>query len=290
MLATEHPLETCVARVWTDPYKAVDGAAFLVGDNLLCTCTHVLQGNRANPAADVWVNFPFLGDKKLRATLVGATAVEGSGGDIAFLSLLDPLPQGAMALRTFESRFSVGMLCDTYGFPLGYEEGIPTSAVIGNRTALGWRNLIAVNSQGVVIERGFSGAPVWDIVRQCIVGMIVAMHRKALVSFVIPSEVISKVCPQPLDLSDAESVFDERVSELLLRSAVRLADPEPIASYLSNLLREHKRGTARKWIYLTLGQLGGLRAKGILRIWTDRETDLAARDGLEDAQRILRDD
>jgi hypothetical protein len=204
----EHPLECCVARVWCGRDTSVSGAAFLILDNLLCTCTHVIQGKGRAPLKKVWVNFPFLSDTKIRATPVRYLPVEENGGDIAFLSLAE-VPEGALALRTFESRFATGTLCDTYGFPKGFERGIPASVVIGNRNGLGWRNLTTIVEHGVVVEGGFSGAPVWDVVRQCIVGMIVAVHKKSLVSFAIPSEALARVCPELLLLGDTISGGNE---------------------------------------------------------------------------------
>jgi hypothetical protein len=55
----------------------------------------------------------------------------------------------------------------------------------------------ATKGTGFRIQHGFSGAPVWDVQKQGVVGMIVAVERDptAKVAFCIPNYLIQQLCP-----------------------------------------------------------------------------------------------
>src|SRR5205823_206713 len=84
----------------------------------------------------------------------------------------------------------------------------------------------------IQITDGFSGAPVWDKVRQRVIGMIAIATNIHGATFAIPTEILQSVCPElrPSDIcpyrnllafteNDVNFFFGrERVVERLLRS------------------------------------------------------------------------
>jgi hypothetical protein len=53
-----------------------------------------------------------------------------------------------------------------------------------------------ITLRSVEIDKGFSGAPVWDDDLAVVVGMVVSFIRGKPVSFIIPSETIWNICDE----------------------------------------------------------------------------------------------
>jgi len=109
-------------------------------------------------------------------------------GDIAGLELPCDPPAGAEIVRftpaedVWEHDFSV------LGFPAGYDDGVWATGRLLRRQATNWIQVEDVKAQGFAIAPGFSGAPVWDMQLQGVVGMVVAASRpmETRTAFVIP--------------------------------------------------------------------------------------------------------
>ncbi|MEU2915212.1 tetratricopeptide repeat protein [Streptomyces massasporeus] len=163
-----------------------------VGAGLLClpghilTCAHVVQDDMGPepPTGPLYVQFQYApGAGPLRATVVPRLwhpADPDNTGDVAVLRLLDEAPpqaRPAPLLRTSESgvwdhRFR------TYGYPRGHEaRGVPVRGEIIDYAESEWLQLEASPQAGWALEGGFSGAPVWDVEADGVVGMLITRDR-----------------------------------------------------------------------------------------------------------------
>jgi WD40 repeat protein len=177
-------------------YGAPIGAGFLVSDDTAITCAHVVSntGNAANIDAEVGIKFPFLAPKTIyRAQVIFWNKEE----DVAGLRLLDgPPPEGKPVSLIAED--CLGHIFKTYGFPNEHSDGIFARGVLIEEIANGWLQMEDTKEQGIRIQRGFSGAPVWDEQMQGVVGMVVAAKddKSEKMGFCVPSRKLLTIWPQ----------------------------------------------------------------------------------------------
>jgi hypothetical protein len=262
----DHPIERSVARVWRGQSSHPSGSGFLILKNTVCTCAHVLtSSDDTKPIQENVINFPFIERHRGPANLLSWVDVTAFGGDIAFMSVTDTQAQ---APRLLDAEFSRNTPCEVYGFPLGFEDGVWASGIIGNRDARGWYEISSEKPHGFSVKRGFSGAPVWDKIRQGIVGMIVAVDNDPAtrVGFMIPIENVAQASSERVYVHSAGNpdFFDAHASELSVWGAGRLYSVDPVVEYLNQLLLTRVDPTERYWLYVTLGKIGGPNARGVL--------------------------
>ncbi|MBT7071021.1 MAG: TIR domain-containing protein [Anaerolineae bacterium] len=251
------------------------GAAFLVADDVLLTCAHVVRA--AGNAAGQAVSLRTPSGTELSATVEAWR--DENAEDVASLRLaaplteMQPLPLGA-------SSGSKGHHFSTYGFPQ------PKQALSGSGTITGYATLNGIQYlqlESSQVTPGFSGAPVFDEVTKRVVGMVVAIappdeyQRQGTTAFAVPAEALREVCGLALsDLcpyrsldafteADAELFFGrERVVNKLLESLKRnprfLAVLGPSGSGKSSVVQAGLIPALRK------GQLSGSEKWGILGI------------------------
>ncbi|RSN02527.1 hypothetical protein DMB42_36140 [Nonomuraea sp. WAC 01424] len=196
----DEALNLAVLRV-RGPDAAVAGAGFLIAPDQALTCAHVVSGALGHPEGppppDAWVTveLPFAGAlSPVRARVEHWVQTAGDGsGDIAVLRLDSALP-GGRPLRMAEPRSLWGHRVVVAGFPHGLRGGgWHTGRLLGG-TQQGW--LQCAPDDGVPIESGFSGSPVWDVELGDVVGMVVAAQpggpRQA---FVIPTRSLTRAVP-----------------------------------------------------------------------------------------------
>jgi hypothetical protein len=186
--------------------RIVVGAGFLIDARRVLTCAHVVvqavgggaEGSR--PTGTVHLDFPQL-PGALQTAQVGrygwVPVTEGGWGDVAVLELGREVPPTVRPApvrnpqSAWEHRFRV------LGFPVGMDGGLWVRGTLLGMAgpALQWIQLEHVS--GPSIERGFSGAPVWDDNLGAVVGMVVARDRTRgeSTAFMIPATVLSDVCP-----------------------------------------------------------------------------------------------
>src|SRR6266700_4510228 len=122
--------------------------------------------------------------------------------DIAILQVLGDWPQGVQSFPLGEAAGTRGHTIHTFGFPqVGEVEGIlGTGEVLGlgAKTKAG-QPLLQIRSSE--ITAGFSGAPLWDELRQRVIGMVVivakpdASGKLSETAFATPTETLRMVCP-----------------------------------------------------------------------------------------------
>ena len=174
------------------------GTGFAVSDDgLLVTCAHVL--GRPCPER---VSIIFLTTNERQEATVEMQWLRDVGDeDMAILRVQGGLPQGVRSLPLGSSTGVSGHKISTFGFPsAGEVEGIAGYGKIlgrGSQTKAG-QPLLQIRSSE--ITQGFSGAPVWDQLRQRVIGMVVmvatpdASGKMGETAFATPTETLQRVC------------------------------------------------------------------------------------------------
>ncbi|MCQ3974872.1 MAG: hypothetical protein DPW09_15635 [Anaerolineae bacterium] len=192
-------ITTGIVRV-LDSHGQTAGTGFvLTNDSLIATCAHMIESAGAGPGETVRLRFHLTGDE--------ATAIIELDGwrnpdaeDIAILRLNGPLPKGIMPLPLGLSTDSANHPFETFGFPdANPNEGLWGSGHILRQTTLNRVRMLQLQSQEVT--PGFSGAPIWDTITQCVVGIVTAITtpdqygRLTQTAFATPTEVLLKAWP-----------------------------------------------------------------------------------------------
>ncbi|MFH8476530.1 trypsin-like peptidase domain-containing protein [Streptomyces sp. NPDC018000] len=192
------PSDAAVARIM-DVGGQPAGAGFLTRRNEVVTCAHVVAmalGLRRDvtdrPTGQLWVDFP-LTEPSLRveARIESWTPVGADGsGDIAVLRLLTDAPPKARVARLVENVAGADRRVRTFGFPDGYADGTWSVGWLRGRQGTGWLQYDTDPASQHRVERGFSGAPVWDVDEGGVVGMVVAVDSGPSVrtAYLIPTE------------------------------------------------------------------------------------------------------
>lgn len=182
------------------------GCGFLVSDRLVLTCAHVVNAavgaqpdERVRPAQQVIAEFPLVAaGQTMRATVQTWVPIEADAtGDIALLHLADPPPAAAEPVRLATTPDTWDHPFRTYGFPRGYPGGLWASGRILGRQRHGWVQLEDVKAAGAAVERGFSGAAVYDEQLHAVVGMVVAqdLHESNKIAFMLPADTLAALMP-----------------------------------------------------------------------------------------------
>lgn len=198
-----------IVRIFTCKGTVV-GTGFLVCENYIVTCAHVIaqalgikQDVKTRPNEDILLDFPFINPEiQLTANVVlwrpvpsaGEASVAGKE-DIAILKLNNSPPANLKPVKLFVETNLRGDEFLTFGFPVNHDDGLEAGGKLGGKQAAGWVQ-IEGGEVGTRLERGFSGAPIWDEKLKGIVGMAVAAddsRKEAKIGFMIPVEEIVRV-------------------------------------------------------------------------------------------------
>src|SRR4028119_2419161 len=203
------PLESSVVRIYSNSGKVI-GAGFLVSQKHILTCAHVVASalsiaptTSEMPTAEVSLDFPRIAAGVRHTAKVvfwrpvhpNPTTLEEFEEDIAALELGNPPPDAAQPVRLVTSEDLWGHPFRVFGFPEGQSNGVWASGALRGGIASGWVQLEDVKETGYRLEKGFSGAPVWDEELQGVAGMAVAaeMNRPAVKgAFIIPTNRLVK--------------------------------------------------------------------------------------------------
>jgi len=218
-----------LVRIW-DNAGRTRGVGFLISDRLILTCAHVAaralgvaEPDLSSSKEPLAVDFALIDDAarhQVMARVVPLPADLHTGSvlsDVAILMLDNAPPNKAAPLKLSRDRDVEQHAISTFGFPSvspddngDWADGI----VVG----LGSAELLQIRSasrQGRRVQRGFSGAPVWDNEMGCVIGMVTKADLVGddRVSYAIPSwnlalAVAGFVKPPPCPYRGLES-FDE---------------------------------------------------------------------------------
>ncbi|WP_049577986.1 tetratricopeptide repeat protein [Streptomyces sp. SBT349] len=213
-------MENAIVRV-RQPSGEVAGTGFLVGADLICTCAHVVANGPGHdghapqpPDLTVPVDFPLLpaaaGAPRpvIEADVVAWTPEQPDGaGDVALLRLRAPAPPGARPVRLTRPGSTWGDRFRVLGFPNNRDLGVWAAGELRGTQAAGWIQMEV--TQGPRITRGFSGAPVWDLSAQGVVGMVVAAERAEGTAYLIPTESLLSAAPGMLTGAAEDANYPE---------------------------------------------------------------------------------
>ncbi|MGV2922313.1 serine protease, partial [Streptomyces alfalfae] len=194
-------LEASQARVYSADGEVV-GAGFLVSDDVVCTCAHVVvralglpgTGAEGLPDGTVDIDFPLLpGRPRVRAAVVSWRT---RGADVALLRLRAPV-EGARPAPLVDGTGVWGHTFRTMGFPAGAGHGVWAYGTLRGEQGSGWVQMDA-DEPGPRVTEGFSGAPVWDHTQNGVVGMTVAAHLNERTAYLLPSaELVDETVLEP---------------------------------------------------------------------------------------------
>ncbi|NEQ86728.1 MAG: serine protease, partial [Moorea sp. SIO2I5] len=206
-------LRAAIARIRQANGKVV-GAGFLVSDQHILTCAHVVNaalGKQLNvrdrPNQEIDLDFPLVASGNiLRGRVVRWIPVQKSssilpetGADIALLELESTLPEGTQPIRLVKAENLWKHPFRVFGFPEGQAVGVWTDGIISNPQANGRVQIEVVRATAYPIEPGFSGSPVWDEQLDGVAGMTVAIDSKrpqVRAAFIIPTTQLINACPE----------------------------------------------------------------------------------------------
>ncbi|MFG2133763.1 trypsin-like peptidase domain-containing protein [Streptomyces sp. NPDC048751] len=182
-------LEASQVRIYCAAGTVI-GAGFLVAADVVCTCAHVVaralgvpDTAEGVPEGQVGLDFPLLGGRpRARA---GVVSWRRDGVDVALLRL-DAAVEGARPVPLVDGTGVWGHSFRALGFPTGADHGVWASGTLRAGQGLGWLQIEA-QEPGPRIAEGFSGAPVWDVAQDGVVGMMVAAHRGEPTAYLVPS-------------------------------------------------------------------------------------------------------
>ncbi|MFI9149818.1 trypsin-like peptidase domain-containing protein [Streptomyces sp. NPDC053367] len=185
------------------------GTGFLVAEDVLVTCAHVVEAAGGGPGAPVALSFPHVaGAERVEGTVAEEPWRASDAEDVAFVRLASA-PAGAQVLPLGSAEGCRGHRVRSYGFPTqaraeghyGYgEAGDVLLAVHGVGAQL---QLTAAND----LTTGFSGGPLLDDVTGLVIGMVTeitapdAYQRGLGIAYATPTGVLREILP---DLAESE--------------------------------------------------------------------------------------
>ncbi|KUN98490.1 hypothetical protein AQJ67_27520 [Streptomyces caeruleatus] len=182
---------------------SVAGASFLVHEDLVVTCAHVVEAAGQGPDGQVRLAFPHLPDQPERTGLVLADRWRASEAeDIAVVRLESALP-GAVPLPMRSARGRQGNDVFSFGFPSqAIADGHYGYAKAGDVThSEGVGDLLQL-SDGNSLTTGFSGGPVVDEHTGLVIAMVNSItptdahSRGQNMAYGTPTDELRKVCPE----------------------------------------------------------------------------------------------
>lgn len=194
--------KSSITRIY-DIYDNVVGAGFLVSNQYVLTCAHVItaalnipEDTKEIPTQLITLDFPLIGNgEKLKAQVVFWKPVSSTEKieDIAGLKLNGNLPNMAQPVQLVEAENVKDHPVEIFGFPQGHNDGVWASGVLIDKNAKGWLQMVDVKVTGYQVEPGFSGAPVWDKNLAGVVGIAIAAEKRrenVKAAFLIPTEIL----------------------------------------------------------------------------------------------------
>ena len=202
-----HPLSLAIARLRKFDSDIV-GTGFLVSDKYVLTCAHVVNAalekdfnSKEKPNEIVNLDLPFIEDSGVIKSRVvfwldsnkGTLQANGIRGayDIAGLELETPITN-TKPIKLLEQGSLYNHKFQTFGFPSGLSEGIWVDGRLFEQQTNGWIQMEGNHNASYFIKGGFSGAPVYDVELQGVVGMVATAFasKNIRIAQMIPSTVL----------------------------------------------------------------------------------------------------
>ena len=205
--------------------QEVIGAGFLVSNEYILTCAHVIataleidSDSPVKPTQEIKLDFPTVQPiQPLKATVEFWLPVNPGHPpeDIAVLKLMNSPPkeaQIAVLNRVIEQL--PGNEFEAMGFPTGRSSGAWAEGVISRPVGDGWIQLFNPQVTGYRLEEGFSGTAIWDKTIGAVVGMAVAADKlrpDVKAAFMMPTELLLSAWDELSQIC----LVDSRISSLV---------------------------------------------------------------------------
>lgn len=197
---TPSDLPTAVAQI-LGPDGKVAGAGFLVAEDVLVTCAHVVRAAGSGAGELLRVSFPHV---------AGADGLEGSveewrapeAEDVAFIRLRET-PPSTRVLSLGSAEGCGGHRVRSFGFPAqAQQDGHLGFGTVGDLLPASQNaNALLQLTRANDLTTGFSGGPVLDQMTGLVVGMVTAITapdrfaRGQNIAYATPTEVLREIRP-----------------------------------------------------------------------------------------------
>lgn len=226
----EH-FKSAIARIYAQNGVVV-GAGFLVAENCLLTCAHVVTSALGLPAdtveqpnAPLKVDFPLIEEEAIKGESFAAQVIlwqpvapDQVGEDMAVLRIATPLPEAIGPVRLAADSGVWDTRIRMFGFPKGIDNGIWVTGVLRDRVGSGRVQMDAIAAEGGrSVEKGFSGAPIWDEAQDAVVGMAIAAEKRrdtVTAAFMTPQATLTKYALAPLERQQLLALLQPVSAEL----------------------------------------------------------------------------
>lgn len=206
--------KSAIARIYSKNGTVV-GAGFLVSPSWLITCAHVVtsalglpQNVSESPRETITLNFPLSDHKResFEANVIWWRPVSPGqvGEDIAVLELKPNFSvwfPAAVKLAADQGQWDAHIRM--FGFPKDFDNGIWVTGKLRDEDGAGLVQMDAIAAEGGrSVEKGFSGAPIWDEALQAVVGMAIAAEKRrdaVTAAFMTPQSTLSEYALAPLE-------------------------------------------------------------------------------------------
>lgn len=189
-------LGRAVARIHTLSGRIV-GAGFLVADRRVATSASVVQrafGDASGRPAECLVDFPLLGDVRIKARVESWGPGHGGGPQAVIVELATAVEQTGPP-PMFRADDLDGHRFRSLGFPQGMHDGVWAAGAIRMSPS---GPVVAADAHGQQLFDGYDGAPVWDEQVGAVVGIIAIDDADArLISVADVLGVDPRLLPNP---------------------------------------------------------------------------------------------
>lgn len=211
-------MESSIVRIKNSAGE-IWGAGFVISPEHILTCAHVVaqalpnvdRSQELQPSGEITFDFlTKINDDRQAVVMHWSPEKTDLSGDLAVLRFSGGLPEEVEVARLSEEVEIEGDSFKTFGFPVNQALGVQSFGKI--TTNQGLPRLQLEFSEAIYdVERGFSGAPIYDKDLDAIVGMVTGrpVNTDKRAAFGLPVTELLKLWPQLddfIEISDSEFI------------------------------------------------------------------------------------
>jgi hypothetical protein len=266
-------VEECVVAIASADDDRAAGTGFRIESDIVITCTHVVRDALGCAVTDLIGAQVKVVDKFANLTFTGTVAWFKSENEIAgdFSIITTPNSLNGKYATLLRNTPPIGADWRSFGFPKDFPRGAPIEhGRVGSMTGDGQYMLIDTSSNTLFVEPGYSGAPVWDVMRRAVIGLVAeeVIRGSRHIGLMIPSSAIIEGLTSfgwRGEFQDTPTFSKYRSIELINVVNNRLVTKDVLGRYLQKCLLGIDDPSERYWIYTTAGAIGGEVCSAIIR-------------------------